>query len=878
MKGSNDFGGVLIAIHKSINAQRVKSFDDIENLIVLEIGEGSSRFQLVTCYSPPLEEIPFDIFDQILARNKRTILTGDLNAKHRAWSKSVENPKGLKLFKWLTRDKSHCALNVINKFVPTSTRSIATIDLVIAPTFLANNTFSVLPSIGSDHHPVIWHSSIEASTKHILHPIKRTRWKLLEIFLTFTGSFWQSLASTMSHSADYFTLYERFLSLAASRVTFVSHQQAFKPSLPPELVKAIEHKRSILKLYRRTGHPFFVNALRSMTKIVQKQLFEHKRNSWMEYCNSFNEGNVKSFWKKTKHHFKNKSESIEGFINSNNSTITTLPADMCKIAKDFYSEQFTNHTSSHTNIEVQAEKVEKEIEEALRNSPPAHIEIAFDQLRHAIKTLKNKSSCGLDGVSNKILKLLPPNHLTTVHSCMNNFARTLKTPDNWHIARMILLSKAKSKTIKIDETRPISLLSCFSKIFEKCFMIQFRQWIHDQGILPAEQSGFRPGHNMAVRLVSIVDQIGQCLSKNTAAAALFVDFRSAFNQTWFGGLWLKLNNLHCPLHFIAWLRHYMKDRKAYIDIKNSTSDLFILEKGVPQGSCIGPLLFIVYHFDILESLKTIHYKHLFADDLAIVIAPSPYLASASMILDLTEQIKQVLKHLIDYANKWKQPINFSKTFWTLFHRQVAPKTPSIEFEGQTIHHTKNFKYLGTILDAKLSFSEHIDYIKAKLQSNLNIFKKLAYSRMLNEKSKSRLFNAFIRPHFQSLLNVYPILSPSKQKSLEGFNRKIYRTMHLWFDARNIEIEHLPTYQSISNLVNKHWDKLSATILRTNPDIIEDFLQHKLSILYMREYLTNPTLSDKRKKIFRKGRIGKNIRKLITENKLSLFDHVLCYKS
>ncbi|CAF1156934.1 unnamed protein product [Adineta ricciae] len=118
---------------------------------------------------------------------------------------------------------------------------------------------------------------------------------------------------------------------------------------------------------------------------------------------------------------------------------------MCKIAKDSYSEQFTNRTSLHTNIEVQAEEVDKEIEEALRKSPLAHIEIAYDQLRHAIKTLTDKSSCGLDGVSNKILKLLPPNHVTTVHSCMNNFAGTLKTPANWHIARMILLSKTKLK-------------------------------------------------------------------------------------------------------------------------------------------------------------------------------------------------------------------------------------------------------------------------------------------------------------------------------------------------------------------------------------------------------------------------------------------------
>ena len=175
---------------------------------------------------------------------------------------------------------------------------------------------------------------------------------------------------------------------------------------------------------------------------------------------------------------------------------------------------------------------------------------------------------------------------------------------------LLLLSKTKSKVVAIDETRPISLLPRFSKLFEKYFLIHFRRWIKGQGLLPAEKSSFRPGHNMAVRLVAIVDQIGQSLSKNTAAATLFVDFRTTFNQVWFKGLWLKLTRLHCPIYLIAWLRHYLMDSKAYINIKNTTSTVFNLSKGVPHGSCIDPVLFITYHHDILEALSTSNVRRL----------------------------------------------------------------------------------------------------------------------------------------------------------------------------------------------------------------------------------------------------------------------------
>ncbi len=94
----------------------------------------------------------------------------------------------------------------------------------------------------------------------------------------------------------------------------------------------------------------------------------------------------------------------------------------------------------------------------------------------------------------------------------------------------------------------------------------------------------------------------------------------------------------------------------------------------------------------------------------------------------------------------------------------------------------------------------------------------------------------------------------------------------------MEIENLPKYQPISKLTYKHWDKLTQTILITNPSIIQDFLQHKLAILYLNEYLSNPALANERRKIFGRGRIPKNVRKLLSEGRMLLFDHILCYDS
>ena len=568
-KETNAFGGVLFAVHKSIQCRRPDEFNHIENLIVLELGSSSDAFQLVTCYSPPTKQIPFDMFDRILHINPNTIFTGDLNAKPKSWSNSMENQKGYSLFNWLSSSDTHSSLEIINKNTATSTLSRATIDLIIAPTNLASSSFSVLQSIGCDHYPVLWHPSLKIQSSHQKIPIKRISWKALDHFIAAVENCWQELAEQMAYSATFSSLYERFLSLCLARFTVVTHLHSFKPSLPCHIVQMIEHKRIYLQAFRRSGHPFFSMMLHNLSNQVQKALFQHKRQLWLKYCNTFNDCNTKLSWKKFKRYFKSGPVPIDDFLYSND--IIADLVEMCSIAKSHYEAQFASHPPGHSAIETEAENLDLEIENILKNNQPPPIIINFLDLKRSIATLKNKNSTGVDGVSNRIIRNLPSNHLSFILKCFNNFATSLQTSFQWHIAKMILLSKTKSRIIPIDETRPISLLPCFSKLFEKCFLLHFRQWINDQGLLPDKQSGFRPGHNMAVRLVAFIDQIEQSLSKHTAADGLFVDFLTAFNQLWFNGLWLKLSKSNCPMKLIAWLRHYLRNRKAFINIKSFQS-------------------------------------------------------------------------------------------------------------------------------------------------------------------------------------------------------------------------------------------------------------------------------------------------------------------
>jgi hypothetical protein len=589
---------------------------------------------------------------------------------------------------------------------------------------------------------------------------------------------------------------------------------------------------------------------------------------------TLNSCDVKQFWRKSKRHFSSYSPPIDGILQ--NGVAISSPAEMCELAKQFYMEQFSEHKNTQLTIDVEADVIDQELDKEIKYSKLDLFHVKFIDVKKSILSLKNKNSSGLDGISNKIIKLLPPAHLVFITECFNYMADHISFPQHWRTAKMILLSKTKTSIADLNDTRPISLLPCFSKLNEKIFLKHFCKWISDAGILPEEQSGFRSGHNMSTRIVSLVDQIGQGLAVNTATAALFIDFKTAFNQLWFKGLWVKLKRLNCPLYIISWLRNYLLGRSAFIEIKGHKSTAFSLFKGVPQGSCLGPVLFIVFHYDILNAVANIHFKHLFADDLAVVLSPSATWSSDMLIPYLSQQIKNVMNELYQYSITWKQPINCKKTFWTLFHRMVAPVIPIIHCDNNVIEHVSKFKYLGVFLDAKLSFNNHLDYIKSKINKNISIFKRLSASRMLSSKISYRLYHAYIRPYFQSIFNIYPVLSRTKQQQLESLNRKIFRIINRWHDATNDEITNLPTFRSIELLTQIHYTKLLTTIMRSNPTVIADFIQQKLYLMFLREYFLNPALLKEKQKMVDKGRTSNRVCLLLTSCSPSLFDHVFCY--
>ena len=192
-------------------------------------------------------------------------------------------------------------------------------------------------------------------------------------------------------------------------------------------------------------------------------------------------------------------------------------------------------------------------------------------------------------------------------------------PSQFKIAKVIPIFKAGEKN-SMDNYRPISLLSVFSKIMEKIVASRLLSFLDTNGILSKWQFGFRSGHSTAHPMVHFLNNICDSLNNNKHTIAVFCDLKKAFDTCDHRILILKLKKYGLADTEINWFKSYLTDRKQFVTINKSSSPLLNITLGVPQGSILGPLLFILYINDLQLSSKFLAL--LFADDTTLLLTHS----------------------------------------------------------------------------------------------------------------------------------------------------------------------------------------------------------------------------------------------------------------
>ena len=349
------------------------------------------------------------------------------------------------------------------------------------------------------------------------------------------------------------------------------------------------------------------------------------------------------------------------------------------------------------------------------------------------KSLKNKKTSVKDipviiykSVADIIAPFLKDLINESVHSGI--FPSILK------IARVIPLHKDGSKK-QVNNYRPISILPVFSKIFEKVMKSRIISFFEKYDLFSPNQYGFRSKKSTTDAVLHFLDDIYTTFNDKKTLLAIYLDFSKAFDTIDHHLLCQKLNYYGIRGNINSWFKSYLSDRKQFVAIKNSNSVTKNLSLGVPQGSILGPLLFLIYINDMQKctTLKMIHY----ADD-------STAVTSHNNLNHLCAYVNSELQKIDDWTRANKLSLNVNKTNFSLFTNKRLNEIPNIIIRNHIIQRANTQKFLGIFVDERLSFKKHIDATSNKVSSGIGIIKKL--KNFIAPSILLKIYNSIIYPH------------------------------------------------------------------------------------------------------------------------------------
>ncbi|CAK1544722.1 unnamed protein product [Leptosia nina] len=365
---------------------------------------------------------------------------------------------------------------------------------------------------------------------------------------------------------------------------------------------------------------------------------------------------------------------------------------------------------------------------------------------------------------------------------MNAMLRLQYFPDLWKISEIIMIYKAGKPANEKTSYRPISLLPTISKLFEKILLDRIMPYLVERKIIPDHQFGFRRQHGTIEQVHRVCEYIRSTLEQKEYCSAAFLDVQQAFDRVWHKGLLCKIKE-NLPHTLFTILKSYLTDRLSYVRESEECSTLLEIKAGVPQGSILGPILYVVYTADLPVTPGTMLAT--FADDRAILACHSnPDVASS--------KLQEALNRIHSWLERWRIKASAAKSVHVTFTLRTG-NCPSVTLGNNTLPQSNCVRYLGIHLDQRLTWRQHINAKKEEISlKHNNLYWMLSRNSKLSLDNKLLIYKTVIKPIWMYGIQLWGSASDSNINILQRQENKILRTMANvpWF-VRNSELhEHL----------------------------------------------------------------------------------------
>ena len=405
------------------------------------------------------------------------------------------------------------------------------------------------------------------------------------------------------------------------------------------------------------------------------------------------------------------------------------------------------------------------------NCPEFNFEpVSESQVQRIFKKISSAKATGCDGIPVKFLKCNLRVTIPILTFIINLSLTTLKVPQGWKKAEVIPLFKEGNKSDP-SNFRPISVLPAASKILEKCVHKQVYSYLSECNILSKAQFGFRKAHSTTTCILNLLDYLYNCMDNGKMVGVVFLDLKKAFDTVNHDIMLLKLSKYGLSINAVEWFSSYLKGRVQTVKINGKISRELPTKCGVPQGSVLGPLLFILYINDLEEYLVDSRIG-LYADDTALYCTG-----------DSIEDIMLTLQDEIGIVGHWlranRLSLNVKKTKFVIFGTPYrTSRLPNLKLTifGEEIEQVEVMKYLGVMLDNNLNFSAHIEHLGKKATQKLGAIAKVR--KCINRSTTLMLYKSMVLPHFDYCDVVYMNTSIQNLNRLQSIQNSACRIILL----------------------------------------------------------------------------------------------------
>ena len=509
------------------------------------------------------------------------------------------------------------------------------------------------------------------------------------------------------------------------------------------LYEAKCHYKSYCNLYKKT--------IRAAKKLFWHNQFDNTKND------------MKATWKNINYLLgRNKSKSsFPDYFNHEN-TIINSPEQIAENFNLFY-----------VNIGPKlADKIPSSQKTITDYLPDINIPNSFFftpcspiEILNIINKLKPKCSAGHDDISPKLIKRCAIPIAEPLTHIINKSLQSGTIPSDMKRAKILPFYKNEDPHL-FKNYRPISLLPTFSKVLERAVYNRLYKYLKTHNLISPSQFGFQQNLSTEMAILEFQDRLTKHIVDNKLGLGVFLDLSKAFDTLNHDILIKKLEHLGVRGTPLIWFRNYLSNRSQFIQLNGSASTCKTILSGVPQGSILGPLLFLTYINDLPHNCDS--DTILFADDTNILFYNEN-------LNNLQQQVNHQLKKVSEWFNTNKLSLNTKKSKYILFYKQrQRPPEPNIKIhiDQNEIDRTNNIKFLGVTIDSTLSWQSHLKQKNIQILKVNGILSQL--QNIVEKRTLHTIYNSLIYPHISYAISVWGNISNTEYKRMYILQKKAIR--------------------------------------------------------------------------------------------------------